>query len=134
MDFDLERYIGEMMAEVLRERLIELETLEASGAAPEDAISRLAENVDFAAPCSPAKASTGLTGAIASYRAAIAFSSAATAASERRRQSMKASRAQAISATNSSWRIVGRQQSGFSGLFIGPRGRDRRACVPQGFS
>jgi hypothetical protein len=30
------------MAEVLRERLIDLETLEASGAAPEDAISRLA--------------------------------------------------------------------------------------------
>ncbi|MGO8848001.1 MAG: hypothetical protein ACLQFI_22295 [Methylocella sp.] len=42
MDFDLERHIGETMAEVLRERLIELETLEASGAAPEDAISRLA--------------------------------------------------------------------------------------------
>ena len=41
MDFDLERHIGETMAEVLRERLIELETLEASGAAPEDAISRL---------------------------------------------------------------------------------------------
>jgi hypothetical protein len=42
MDFDLERHIGETMAEVLRERLIELETLEASGAAPVDAISRLA--------------------------------------------------------------------------------------------
>ena len=42
MDFDLERHIGETMAEVLRERLIELETLEASGAAPEDDISRLA--------------------------------------------------------------------------------------------
>ncbi|HUZ92282.1 MAG TPA: hypothetical protein VMU78_10345 [Methylocella sp.] len=42
MDFDLEGHIGETMAEVLRERLIELETLEASGAAPEDAISRLA--------------------------------------------------------------------------------------------
>jgi hypothetical protein len=41
MDFDLERHIGETMAEVLRERLIELETLEANGAAPEDAISRL---------------------------------------------------------------------------------------------
>ena len=41
MDFDLERHIGETMAEVLRERLIELETLEVSGAAPEDAISRL---------------------------------------------------------------------------------------------
>ncbi|MGO9722000.1 MAG: hypothetical protein ACLPOA_15800 [Methylocella sp.] len=38
----MERHIGETMAEVLRERLIELETLEASGAAPEDAISRLA--------------------------------------------------------------------------------------------
>ena len=42
MDFDLERHIGETMAEVLRERLIELETLEASGAAPEDTVSRLA--------------------------------------------------------------------------------------------
>jgi hypothetical protein len=42
MDFDLERHIGETMAEVLRERLIELETQEASGAAPEDAVSRLA--------------------------------------------------------------------------------------------
>jgi hypothetical protein len=42
MDFDLERHIGETMAEVLRERLIELETLEASGAAPEDAVGRLA--------------------------------------------------------------------------------------------
>ena len=42
MDFDLERHIGETMAEVLRERLIELETQEASGGAPEDAVSRLA--------------------------------------------------------------------------------------------
>ncbi len=42
MDFDLERHIGETMAEVLRKRLIELETLDASGAAPEDATSRLA--------------------------------------------------------------------------------------------
>ena len=39
---DTERPIGETMAEVLRERLIELETLEATGDATEDAISRLA--------------------------------------------------------------------------------------------
>jgi len=42
MDFDLGRHIGETMAEGLRERLIELETLEASGAAPEDTVSKLA--------------------------------------------------------------------------------------------
>ena len=42
IDFDAERLIGETMAEVLRERLIELETLELSGAAREDTISRLA--------------------------------------------------------------------------------------------
>jgi hypothetical protein len=39
---DTERLIGETMAEVLRERLIELETLEATGNASDDSISRLA--------------------------------------------------------------------------------------------
>jgi hypothetical protein len=34
--------IGETMAEVLRERLVELETLEATSAATEDTINRLA--------------------------------------------------------------------------------------------
>jgi hypothetical protein len=38
----LERHIGETMAEVLRERLIELETLAATRDPPEDTVSRLA--------------------------------------------------------------------------------------------
>lgn len=42
MDFDTERHIGETMALVLRERLVELETLEASGGATGDTVSRLA--------------------------------------------------------------------------------------------
>jgi hypothetical protein len=42
MDSNLERNIGETMAEVLRERLIELETLAATRDAPEDTVSRLA--------------------------------------------------------------------------------------------
>ena len=42
MNFDTERLIGETMAEVLRERLIELETLEATGDASEHTVSRLA--------------------------------------------------------------------------------------------
>jgi len=42
MDFDAERLIGETMAEVLRERLIELETLEATGDVTENTVSRLA--------------------------------------------------------------------------------------------
>ncbi len=42
MDFDLGRHIGETMAEVLRERLIELEILVATRDAPEDTIGRLA--------------------------------------------------------------------------------------------
>lgn len=42
IDFDTERLIGETMAEVLRERLIELETLEAAGDATGDTVSRLA--------------------------------------------------------------------------------------------
>jgi hypothetical protein len=41
MDTDMERQIGETMAEVLRERLIDLETLAATRDAPEDTISRL---------------------------------------------------------------------------------------------
>jgi hypothetical protein len=40
-DCDSERHIGEIMAEVLRERLMELETLEATGAATEDTVGRL---------------------------------------------------------------------------------------------
>jgi hypothetical protein len=36
MGHDSERHIGETMAEVLRERLMELETLEATGDATED--------------------------------------------------------------------------------------------------
>jgi hypothetical protein len=40
-DFDTERQIGETMAEVLRERLVELETLEAIGAATKDTVGRL---------------------------------------------------------------------------------------------
>jgi hypothetical protein len=42
MDSNLERHIGETMAEVLRERLIELETLAATRDAPMDTVSRLA--------------------------------------------------------------------------------------------
>ena len=38
-DPDTERHIGETMAEVLRERLVELETPEATGAATEEAPS-----------------------------------------------------------------------------------------------
>ncbi len=40
-DWDSERRIGETMAEVLRERLVELETLEATGAATEETVGRL---------------------------------------------------------------------------------------------
>jgi len=42
MDSYMERHIGETMAEVLRERLIELEILVATRDAPEDTIGRLA--------------------------------------------------------------------------------------------
>ena len=42
MDPETEWQIGETMAEVLRERLVELETLEATGDAPEEIVSRLA--------------------------------------------------------------------------------------------
>ena len=42
MDSNMERHIGETMAEVLRERLIELEILAATRDAPEDTIGRLA--------------------------------------------------------------------------------------------
>jgi hypothetical protein len=42
MNSDTERHIGETMAVVLRERLIELESLEATGEATEDTVSRLA--------------------------------------------------------------------------------------------
>jgi hypothetical protein len=42
MDPDTEWQIGETMVVVFRERLVELETMEASGAAPEDIVSRLA--------------------------------------------------------------------------------------------
>ncbi len=38
MDPDTERHIGETMAEVLRERLVERETLEATGAATEETV------------------------------------------------------------------------------------------------
>jgi hypothetical protein len=41
MDADTEWQIGETMAEVFRERLVELETLEASGDATEDTASKL---------------------------------------------------------------------------------------------
>jgi hypothetical protein len=41
-DPDTEWQIGETMAEVLRERLVELETLEATGAATEETVGRLA--------------------------------------------------------------------------------------------
>ena len=42
MDSDTEWQIGETMAEVFRERLVELETLEATGGATEDTVGRLA--------------------------------------------------------------------------------------------
>ena len=42
MNSDTERHIGETMAVVLRERLIDLESLEATGEATEDTVSRLA--------------------------------------------------------------------------------------------
>ncbi|MGO8844598.1 MAG: hypothetical protein ACLQFI_04520 [Methylocella sp.] len=42
MDSNMERHIGETMAEVLRERLIELEILAATCDAPGDTIGRLA--------------------------------------------------------------------------------------------
>ena len=42
VDSNTEWQIGETMAEVLRERLVELETLEATGAATEDTVGRLA--------------------------------------------------------------------------------------------
>jgi hypothetical protein len=40
-DCDIERLIGETMAEVLRQRLVELETLKATGAATDDTVGRL---------------------------------------------------------------------------------------------
>ncbi len=40
-DFDTEWHIGETMAEVLRERLVELETLEATGDATNETVGRL---------------------------------------------------------------------------------------------
>jgi hypothetical protein len=40
-DFDNEQHIGETMAEVLRERLVELETLEATGDATNETVGRL---------------------------------------------------------------------------------------------
>jgi hypothetical protein len=42
MNSATERHIGETMAVVLRERLVELETLEAIGAATEETVGRLA--------------------------------------------------------------------------------------------
>jgi len=42
MDVDTDRLIGETMADVFRERLVELETLEATGDATEDTVGRLA--------------------------------------------------------------------------------------------
>jgi len=42
MNSDTEWQIGETMSVVFRERLVELETLEASGAAPENNNSKLA--------------------------------------------------------------------------------------------
>ena len=41
-NFDTEWQIGETMAEVFRERLVELETLEATGDAPEEIVGKLA--------------------------------------------------------------------------------------------
>ena len=40
-DCDIERLIGETMAEVLRQRLVELETLKATGAATDDTVGKL---------------------------------------------------------------------------------------------
>jgi hypothetical protein len=40
-DYDIERLIGETMAEVLRQRLMELETLKATGAATDDTVGKL---------------------------------------------------------------------------------------------
>ena len=40
MDLDTEWQIGETMAEVLRERLVELEILEATGDATEDTVGK----------------------------------------------------------------------------------------------
>ena len=40
MNADMERHIGETMAVVLREQLMELETLEATGKATEDTVER----------------------------------------------------------------------------------------------
>ena len=42
MNADMERHIGETMAVVLRERLIDLESLEATGEATEESVGRLA--------------------------------------------------------------------------------------------
>jgi hypothetical protein len=42
MNSDSERHIGETMAVVLRERLIDLESLEATGEATEETVGRLA--------------------------------------------------------------------------------------------
>ena len=42
MNSDTEGHIGETMAVVLRERLIDLESLEATGEATKDTVSRLA--------------------------------------------------------------------------------------------
>jgi hypothetical protein len=42
MNSDMKRHIGETMAVVLRERLMELETLGATGHATEDTVRRLA--------------------------------------------------------------------------------------------
>jgi hypothetical protein len=41
MDYDNERHIGETMAEVLRERLIDLETIQATGEVTMDTLERL---------------------------------------------------------------------------------------------
>jgi hypothetical protein len=41
MDYDNERHIGETMAEVLRERLIDLETIQATGDVTVDTLERL---------------------------------------------------------------------------------------------
>lgn len=42
LDTDMERHIGETLALVLRERLVELETLEVTGGATAETASRLA--------------------------------------------------------------------------------------------
>ena len=42
MNLDAECHVGETMAEVLRERLVELETLEATGVSTEETVGRLA--------------------------------------------------------------------------------------------